>query len=43
MVAFRESVLSNSAPVASAVNALATARLVQLSLDAMDKGTVETF
>jgi predicted dehydrogenase len=43
MVAFRESVLSNSAPAASALNGLETARLVQLSLDAMDRGTVETF
>jgi predicted dehydrogenase len=43
VAAFRESVLSNSAPAASAVKGLETARTVQLSLDAMDKGSVETF
>jgi len=43
VAAFRESVLSNSTPAASTVNGLATARTVQLSLDAMDKGTVETY
>ena len=43
VAAFRESVLSNSTPAASAANGLATARTVQLSLDAMDKGSVETF
>lgn len=43
MAAFRESVLSNSPPAASAEKALETARTVQLSLDAMDNGTVEKF
>ena len=43
IAAFRESVLSNSTPAASWEYGLATARTVQLSLDAMDKGTVETF
>jgi predicted dehydrogenase len=43
IAAFRESVLSNSTPAASTKNGLATARTVQLSLDAMDKGSVETF
>jgi predicted dehydrogenase len=43
LVAFRESVLANRAPAASAANGLVTARTVQLSLDAMDNGTVETY
>ncbi len=43
MAAFRESVIANSQPAASAENALETSRTVQLALDAMDKGTVETF
>jgi hypothetical protein len=43
MVAFREAVISNSTPAASVENGLATARTVQLSLDAMDKGSVETY
>jgi predicted dehydrogenase len=43
MAAFREAVISNSKPAASVENGLATARTVQLSLDAMDKGTVETY
>lgn len=43
MAAFRESVINNSKPAASVENALVTARTVQLSLDAMDNGTVETF
>jgi predicted dehydrogenase len=43
MAAFREAVLSNSKPAANVDNGLETARTVQLSLDAMDKGTVETF
>jgi len=43
MAAFRESVLNNSQPAASAEKALLTARTVQLSLDAMDNGTVEIF
>jgi predicted dehydrogenase len=43
MAAFRESVISNTKPAASAEHALATARTVQLSLDAMDKGSVETY
>jgi predicted dehydrogenase len=43
IAAFRESVFSNSTPAASAEYGLATARTVQLSLDAMDKGSVETF
>jgi hypothetical protein len=42
IAAFRESVLSNSTPAASTENGLETARTVQLSLDAMDKGSVET-
>ena len=41
VAAFRESVLSNTTPAASASNGLATSRTVQLSLDAMDNGTVE--
>lgn len=43
MAAFRESVLGNNPPAASAEKALETARTVQLSLDAMDNGTVEKF
>jgi hypothetical protein len=43
VAAFRESVLSNSVPAASATKGLKTARTVQLSLDAMDNGTVETY
>jgi predicted dehydrogenase len=43
VAAFRESVLSNSTPAASAMNGLGTSRTVQLSLDALDKGTVETY
>ena len=43
MAAFRESVISNSTPAASVENGLATARTVQLSLDAMDNGSVETY
>ncbi len=43
MAAFRESVISNTKPAASAEHALATARTVQLSLDAMDKGSVEIY
>ena len=40
LAAFRESVLSHSQPAASVDYALATARTVQLSLDAMDSGSV---
>ena len=43
MAAFRESVITNSKPAASVENGLATARTVQLSLDAMDNGRVETY
>jgi predicted dehydrogenase len=43
VAAFRGSVLSNTTPAASGLNGLDTARTVQLSLDAMDKGTVETY
>lgn len=43
MAAFRESVITNTKPAASVENGLATARTVQLSLDAMDNGTVETY
>ena len=43
MAGFRESVLSNTKPAASVENGLATARTVQLSLDAMDKSSVETY
>jgi predicted dehydrogenase len=43
VAAFRESVLGNSTPAASVANGLLTARTVQLSLDAMDHGTVETY
>lgn len=43
LAAFRESVISNSQPAAGVEEALVTARAVQLSLDAMDNGTVETF
>jgi predicted dehydrogenase len=43
IAAFRESVISNSTPAASVENGLATARTVQLSLDAMDNGSVETY
>jgi len=43
VAAFRESVLSNSTPAASGIHGLGTSRTVQLSLDAMDKGTVEIY
>jgi predicted dehydrogenase len=43
LAAFRESVLENSTPAANVEHALVTARTVQLSIDAMDKGTVEVF
>jgi predicted dehydrogenase len=43
LAAFRESVLSNSKPLANVESALATARMVQLSLDAMDKGSMEKY
>ena len=43
MAGFRESVISNTKPAASVENGLATARTVQLSLDAMDKGSVESY
>ena len=43
MAAFREAVISGSQPAASVANGLATARTVQLSLDAMDKGSIETY
>jgi predicted dehydrogenase len=43
MAAFRESVISNSKPAASVENGLATARTVQLSLDAMDNSSVEMY
>jgi predicted dehydrogenase len=43
VAAFRESVLSNSTPAASGIHGLGTSRTVQLSLDAMDKGSVDTF
>ena len=43
LAGFRKSVLSNSAPAASVDYALITARTVQLSLDAMDSGSVVSF
>ena len=43
VAAFRESVLSNSTPAASGLLGLRSSRTVQLSLDAMDNGTVETY
>ncbi len=43
VIAFRESVLTNTEPVASTAKALQSARTVQLALDAMDTGTVQTF
>jgi len=43
IAAFRESVLSNTRPASNAETGLATALSVQLSLDAMDKGTVEAY
>ncbi len=43
VAAFRVAVLNNSQPAASVENGLATARTVQLSLDAMDNGSVETY
>ena len=43
VIAFREAVLSNSEPAASTAKALQSARTVQLALDAMDTGTVQTF
>jgi predicted dehydrogenase len=43
VAAFRESVLSNSTPPASGIYGLETSRTVQLSLDAMDNRTVETY
>ena len=43
LAGFRESVLSNTTPAASVDYALITARTVQLSLDAMDSGSVVSF
>jgi len=43
VAAFRESVLSNSTPAASGIYGLKSSRTVQLSLDAMDEGTVESY
>ena len=43
VAAFREAVISGSKPAANVENALATARTVQLSLDAMDQGTVQAY
>jgi hypothetical protein len=43
VIAFRDSVLSNSMPAASTSRGLQSARLVQLALDAMDSGTVQVF
>ncbi len=43
LAAFRRSILENTPPAASAAQALATARTVQLSLDAMDSGAVMQF
>jgi hypothetical protein len=43
LAAFRESVLGNTRPAASVENGLATARTVQLSLDAMDRSSVEIY
>jgi predicted dehydrogenase len=43
LAGFRESVLSNTTPAASVDHALITARTVQLSLDAMDSGSVVSF
>jgi len=43
VAAFRESVLGNTTPAASGLKGLASSRTVQLSLDAMDNGTVESY
>jgi len=43
VIAFRESVLANTEPAASTAKALESARTVQLALDAMDTGSVQTF
>jgi len=43
VAAFRMSVLSNSTPAASGIHGLRSSRTVQLSLDAMDNGTVENY
>ena len=43
VIAFRESVLTNTEPAASTAKGLESARTVQLALDAMDSGTVQTF
>ena len=43
LAGFRESIVTNTEPAASGVKGLETARTVQLSLDAMDKGTIETW
>jgi hypothetical protein len=43
VAAFRESVLNNTTPAASGILGLRSSRTVQLSLDAMDNGTVETY
>jgi len=43
IAAFRESVLSNTTPAASGILGLRSSRTVQLSLDAMDNGTIENY
>ena len=43
LAAFRESIIENRMPAANIHSALASARTVQLSLDAMDNQSVETF
>lgn len=43
LAAFRESIIANRMPAANVHSALASARTVQLSLDAMDNQSVETF
>jgi predicted dehydrogenase len=43
IAAFRESVLTGNQPASNATTGLASARTVQLSLDAMDKSSVEIY
>lgn len=43
LAAFRESIIANRMPAANVHSALASARTVQLSLDAMDNQSVESF
>ena len=43
IAAFRESVLGNTQPASNAMTGLASARTVQLALDAMDNETIESY